>query len=188
MPRLSCLNTFDRKNFDNNPCSMARRSCFRFRVWKTATLIGIAECTLLIGLSKAREYPKIPVYLGVAGLIVQLFSAASIYILPGQKGWLMGSLMGQRGMAAAFITMGHSSLNALLLSDAVTMIFLAASLASVILMARGTLNFVRIGSVLLIVSALLSATTTFGLILGGALMFAAGIAGMVWAYTRAEHL
>lgn len=91
-------------------------------------------------------------------------------------------------MQAAFITMGHSSPYALLLAQTVTMILVAISLLSIILLAKGTPNLVRVGSLLLMVSALLSVTTTFGLILGGVLMFAAGLGGVMWAYNRTAHL
>lgn len=142
----------------------------------------------MIVLRKTREHPRVSVYLGVAGFFVQVISAVAIYLLPGQEGSLMWNLMGGGGMAAAYIIMGHSSINALLLTWAVTLTLLLATLFSIILMKKGTLNSVKIGSLLLIILALLSATTTFGLILGAVLMFMSSVAGIVWAYRRTPHL
>jgi len=135
-----------------------------------------------------KEYPKSAAYLGVAGVVVQILSSALLYLFRDRQGLFMSPLMGSRGMAAAFITMGHSSNNALLLSVVATFALLAASLYSILLMTRGGLKWVKLGSFLLIVLALLSATTTFGIILGSALMFVSGVAGIAWAYTRASHL
>ncbi len=100
----------------------------------------------------------------------------------------MWSLMGDRGMATAFIMIGHSSSRALILTWVTTVILLVTSLFSIILLAKGKLNMVRIGSILLMVLALLSATTIFGLVLGSVLMFFSGVAGIVWTYRRTPHL
>ncbi len=91
-------------------------------------------------------------------------------------------------MAAVYFIMGHSGLNALLLTWVVTVTLLLASLFSIVLLIRGTLSSVRIGSILIIVFGLMSATTTFGLVLGAVLMFVSGVAGIIWAYRRAPHL
>lgn len=142
----------------------------------------------MIDLPNSRKSPKIAVYLSVAGLVVQAFAAALIGIFRVQEGYPMGNLMGSRGMATAVILMGHLSNNALLLWAALTSIFLLSTVLSIMLLIGGSLRFVRLGSLLLIVLAMLSAITAFGLIVGSALMFAAGIAGVHWAYSHTTHL
>lgn len=141
---------------------------------------------LLIVLRKLGEYPRVSVYLGAIGLSVQVLSAVAIYLVPRES--LMWNLMGESGMATEYFIMGHSSNSALVLTWVVTVTVLLASLLSIILMAMGALNTVRPGSVLLIVLALLSATTSYGVVLGSALMLTSGLAGMVWAYRRVPHL
>lgn len=135
----------------------------------------------------SREFPRIAVYMSVIGLVMQVFSAAVIYFLPSQEFSPMSQLMGTRGMAAAFIIMGHSNGTALSSWFAATVTFLAVGLVSVLLLATSRQSLVRIGAGLLIVLALVSGTTTFGLILGSIRMFASGVAGITWSYSRSFH-
>lgn len=137
---------------------------------------------------KSREYPRRAFYLGAVGLATQLLAATAIYLVRSQAWPIMGVLMGSRGMAAAYITMGHSGENAFVLSLSLTLMLLSATLFSLMLLKTGKLGTVKIGAVLLIILALMSVTTTFGLILGSALMIASGIAGIVWTYQRSTHL
>jgi len=124
----------------------------------------------------------------MVGLVVQSLAAVLIYLIRSQESPFMRELMGSRGMATAFIIMGHSSSAALSLWLLATAIFLIASLASIILLIRGTLTHVKVGSVLLIILGLISGPTTFGLLLGAVLMFASGLAGIAWAYRHTSHL
>ncbi len=134
-----------------------------------------------------RQYPRLSLYFGVAGLSVQLLSGTLIYLLRSQDGAFMRALMGSRGMATAFILMGHASNTAFTLWLVSTSIFLIASFLSIVLLTRGTLNFTRIGSLFMVVLALLSAPASFGLVLGAVLMFASGIIGIGWAYGHTAH-
>lgn len=68
-----------------------------------------------------------------------------------------------------------------LLMAAFVVVALALGVAGVLLIARGGMKNVRAGSIMLIVASVMAFPTMFGLVAGSALMFIAGLMGLLWS-------
>ncbi|HZY47096.1 MAG TPA: hypothetical protein VFE96_04795 [Candidatus Bathyarchaeia archaeon] len=145
------------------------------------------------------ERPTVPFGLSLAGLVVSAVAALVVGIAGlgmfgtfgygSMMGGMMGGYYGGTGMMNGYSPWGMSGWGAF---TWIWVPWLVASIAiaalGVFLLNSSSLEDVRIGSVLVLVGAVLAFPTFFGFVVGSLLMVLGGIFGLVWSPTQQTRL
>ena len=141
------------------------------------------------------ERPSVPFGLSLAGLIISA-GAAVVVGMAGLGGFgtfgygnMMGGYYGGRGMMNSYGPWGMSGWAGL------TWIWIPMVVASIAMGALGVyiinssrVDSVRLGSVLVLIAAVLAFPTAFGFVVGSLLMVAGGVLGLIWSPTQQTKL
>lgn len=147
--------------------------------------------------SSIAERPTVPFGLSLAGLIISAVAALVIGIAGSgmfgtfgygnMMGGMMGGYYGGSGMMNGYSPWGMSGWG---VYTWVWVPLMVASIAvaafGVFMMNSSRLGNVRMGSVLVLVAAVLAFPTAFGFVVGSVLLVVGGVLGLIWTPAKAS--